>query len=85
MWNAAFKGSVLWPILGIIFLPFTTLFYVFLYAPGIGLTGWDWLWLALAVVCDLGHYAHTGYTNRQANPGYSSTPKTPTLPDNTAI
>ncbi len=38
MFNAAFGGSWLWPILGIIFLPFTTLMYVILFTPGIGLT-----------------------------------------------
>jgi hypothetical protein len=74
MFNTAFKGSWLWPVLGIIFLPLTTLFYVILYTPGIGLSGWDWLWIGLAVLLDLMHWAHTGYTNRQAIPGYSSTP-----------
>jgi hypothetical protein len=53
-------------VLGIIFLPFTTLFYVIMYTPGIGLRGWDWLWIFMAVLIDIGHWAHTGYTNRQA-------------------
>ncbi len=34
MFNAAFGGSWLWPILGIIFLPFTTLMYVILLDAG---------------------------------------------------
>ena len=37
--NRAF-GTFIIPLLGIVFLPFTTLLYVFLYIPGIGLTGW---------------------------------------------
>ena len=43
--NAAFDTWIL-PLLGIIFLPFTTLIYVVLYTPGIGLTGWDWFWVS---------------------------------------
>jgi hypothetical protein len=77
MFSTAFKGSWFWPMLGIIFLPLTTLFYVFMYTPGIGLRGWDWLWIALAVVLDIGHLGHTTWTNRQAIPGVSSTPSTP--------
>ena len=75
LFTAAFKGSWLWPVLGIIFLPFTTLFYVLLYTPGVGLTGWDWFWLVMAVFVDLSHYAQNAYQNRQAIPGMSaSTP-----------
>jgi hypothetical protein len=50
-------------ILGIIFLPFTTLMYVLLWQPG-GLVGFDWFWLALAVVIDVGGIVGTGYGNR---------------------
>src|SRR5215213_600545 len=67
---APFGGNYLWPILGIIFLPFTTLFYVIMWTPGIGLAGWDWLWLGIAVVMDLsnlaGHYAK--YREQKAAP-----------------
>ncbi len=72
MFNAAFGGSWFWPVLGIIFLPFTTLMYVILWSPGIGLTGWDWMWLILAVMLDLMHYGSTGYSNRNQIPGVSS-------------
>src|SRR5829696_5662034 len=37
--DAAFS-TFLWPLLGIIFLPFATLIYLLLYTPGRGLTGW---------------------------------------------
>ena len=37
--DAAFNTFIL-PLLGIIFLPFTTLIYVIVYVPGVGLTGW---------------------------------------------
>jgi hypothetical protein len=71
MFMAPFGGNFLWPILGIVFLPFTTLMYVFMWSPGIGLVGWDWLWLGLAVLLDIGHWGHTGWQNRNAIPGYS--------------
>lgn len=52
-------GSVLWPILGLIFLPFTTLVWLFLDQPPFGVTGFDWFWIGLAVILDLGHYGNT--------------------------
>lgn len=78
--SAAFNGSWLLPLLGVIFLPFTTLMYIIIWTPGVGIVGWDWFWLILAVVIDVGHWSHTAYTNRQAIPGYSSTPNTPSTP-----
>jgi hypothetical protein len=80
MFMAAFGGNYIWPILGIIFLPFTTLMYVILWSPGIGLTTWDWLWLVLAVVLDVMHWGQTAYSNRERIPGMSSTPSSPPPP-----
>ena len=74
MWSAAFGGSWLWPLLGVIFLPFTTIMYVILWSPGIGLTGWDWMWLILAVICDVMHYSSTAYQNKDQIPGMSTAP-----------
>lgn len=68
--SAAFGGNWLWPILGIIFLPFTTLLYVVLWSPDVGLIGLDWLWLAIAFVLDLSHVGGTGYVNRRRIPAY---------------
>jgi hypothetical protein len=74
MFSAAFNGSWFWPILGIIFLPFTTIMYVILWSPVVGLTTWDWMWLVLAVICDVMHYSSTAYQNKQYIPGVSTTP-----------
>jgi hypothetical protein len=52
--GAAFSGWIV-PLLGIIFLPFATLMYVILYTPGVGLIGWEWFWVILAAVLDVGH------------------------------
>ena len=54
--DAAFDTFLL-PLLGIMFLPFATLIYVLLYTPGRGLTGLDWLWVAVAGLFDLAHWA----------------------------
>lgn len=70
MFSAAFGGSWFWPLLGIIFLPFTTLMYVILWS-ATGLAGWDWLWLILAVVIDVMHYTSTAYSHRNQIPGYT--------------
>jgi hypothetical protein len=80
MFSAAFNGSWLWPLLGIIFLPFTTLMYVILWTPAVGLSGWDVLWLVMAVFLDVSHWAHTGFTNRNQIPGYKTAPSTPAAP-----
>lgn len=58
--SAAFD-TVLIPLLGIIFLPFTTLLFLIMYTPGVGLTGWDWLWLGIAVVLDVGNLGASSY------------------------
>jgi hypothetical protein len=71
-WQTAFNswpgGSLwfIWPILGIIFLPWATLMFVIV-APG-GINGFDWVWLALAVGADIFTYA--GGAGRRRIPGY---------------
>jgi hypothetical protein len=65
-------GTIIWPLLGFVFLPFTTLLYVLLFTAGPGIEGWDWLWLAGAVFLDLGHYGATAYANRDKVPGLGS-------------
>ena len=62
-WDAAFGGPLV-PILGLIFLPFTTLMYVILFTPGSGLSGLDYLWLLLAVAIDVYGWGASAYSNR---------------------
>jgi hypothetical protein len=56
--DAVFDSWV-FPLLGLIFLPFTTVMWLLLGAPPQGVEGFDWFWIALAVFLDLGHYAST--------------------------
>src|SRR5688572_23390245 len=67
--DAAFNTFIL-PLLGIIFLPFTTLIYVIVYVPGVGLTGWGFIWVIIALLLDIGHWG-VGYTQRDQLPGRS--------------
>jgi hypothetical protein len=56
--DAVFDTWIL-PLLGLIFLPFTTLMWLFLGAPPEEVQGLDWLWVGLAVLLDLTHYGST--------------------------
>jgi hypothetical protein len=61
--NHAFHGGWILPLLGILFLPITTLTYVLVYYISGSVTGWGWLWVALAILVDL---AANSYPARQA-------------------
>ena len=61
--------SWIWPVLGLIFLPWATLMWVVI-APG-GILWWEWLFLILALVVDIGAYTGGGYGNKDRIPGMS--------------
>jgi hypothetical protein len=70
-WQAAFSNFTgglwwIWPVLGLVFLPWTTIMFVIV-SPG-GVVGWDWLWVGLMVVGDIASY--TGGLGRKRVPGY---------------
>ena len=65
--NLSAFDSFIWPVLGIIFLPWTTLMYVIIF-PG-GIEGLDWLWMGVAVFFDVAWYAGGGFGNRDRIPG----------------
>jgi hypothetical protein len=63
--DRAFTGRIV-PLLGFIFLPFTTLMYVLVYETARkGPNALGWALVALAFFIDLGAYGGTGYTNRR--------------------
>jgi hypothetical protein len=69
-WDSAFS-SWLWPILGIIFLPWTTIMWVAV-APFGNLGGTDWIWIVFGIFLDLLSFASSGYRGRQQYYGSSS-------------
>lgn len=68
-WDRAFD-TWFWPLLGFIILPWTLLMYVAVRPGGFG--GFDWIWIAFAVLADLSMYAGGGYGNRDRMPAYAS-------------
>ena len=54
----------LWPLLGLIVLPWTTLFYILVAAPTGEITFWGWLMVALGFLTDLSGHAQS-YANRE--------------------
>ncbi len=61
--NAAFEG-ILIPLLGFLFLPFTTLAYILVWNAQSGVSGAAWLLVGGGLLFDLGTYALSRYASR---------------------
>jgi hypothetical protein len=69
--------NAIFGILGIIFVPWTSLMYVIVF-PG-GITGFDWLWLGISLFADLSSYGSSAYGGKkQMSSPKPATPTTPT-------
>lgn len=78
--NLAFNTFII-PCLGFLFLPITTLVYVWLVqGAGNSIQGLDWVWLILALLMDIATLGSAGYANRNRLPGGTTTPSTPQTP-----
>ena len=62
--DRAFSTGII-PLLGLIFLPFTTLIYAIAWVPGVHLGNGRWVWVAIAFTIELIGYAGTARTNRE--------------------
>jgi hypothetical protein len=69
-WALVWSGGWIAPLLGIIFVPYTTVMYMLVWKPT-GIEGWDWLWIVLGLFIDITHWSQ-GYLNRKQVPGYST-------------
>jgi hypothetical protein len=67
-WQTVWRGDWFVPLLGIVFLPFTTVMYMLVWSPT-GIQGWDWLWIVLGVILDINKWAQIA-NNRKGIPGY---------------
>ena len=67
-WQIVWQNNFLLPLLGIIFLPFTTVMYMLAWSPAVAgggnIEGWDWLWIILGLILDIGKWGQI-LTNRQ--------------------
>lgn len=59
--------SFIWPLLGLFFLPYTTLAYSLVFVPGVGVVGWRWFWVALGLILDLASYSGGGASRKKAS------------------
>lgn len=67
-WPIVWGGDFLWPLLGILFVPYTTVMYMLVWDPA-GFAGTDWLWIGLGLFLDVAHWGQTA-ANRKQVPGY---------------
>ena len=70
-WDRVWQGAWLWPLLGIVFLPFTTIMYMLVWTP-LGVQGWDWMWIILGFFLDLMKWSQVA-ANRNRIPSYPVT------------
>jgi hypothetical protein len=59
-------SSFVGPLLGLAFLPFTTIIYVLLFP----VVGFEWFWVGLGFVLDLSSYAASAARNRGQIEGF---------------
>ena len=67
-WDVVWGGNWFWPLMGIIFLPYTTVMYILAWGPA-GIQGWDWMWIILGLMLDIMKWAQIA-ANRKGIPGY---------------
>jgi hypothetical protein len=61
--DAAFDTWI-WPLLGLLFLPWTTLAYVIVWSPVVGVDGEEWIVVALGFVADVVTYSARAAASR---------------------
>jgi hypothetical protein len=60
----------IWPLLGLIFVPWTLLMYAIIGYDGIA--GFDWVWLGLALFFDIASHTGGAYGNKDRFSGLSA-------------
>jgi len=81
-WDLVFDTWI-WPVLGIIFAPYTTIMYLLLWNPTTGISGFGWIWIAMGVFLDVMKWSQI-VNNRRGIPGYPSEEPTPAEPARTS-
>ena len=68
-WPIVWQGDWLVPLLGISFLPYTTIMYMLVWTRT-GVQGWDWIWILLGLFLDITQWIQSA-NNRKNMPGYT--------------
>ena len=68
-WQVVWRGDFFVPLLGIIFLPYTTIMYMLVWTLT-GVQGWDWIWILLGLFLDITQWIQSA-NNRRNVPGYT--------------
>jgi len=64
-WSLTFQSAIV-PMIGFLFLPWTTIMYVLVF-PG-GIEGLDWIWLGFGLFFDIASYSGSAFGNRDQTP-----------------
>ena len=67
-WNVVWQGNWFLPLMGIIFLPYTTIMYLLVWRPT-GISGFDWVWIGLGLLLDIMKWSQIA-ASRRGIPGY---------------
>ena len=69
-WVIVWQNNFLWPLLGIIFLPYTTVMYMLAWSPAVAgggnIEGWDWLWIILGLILDIAKWGQILANRKEA-------------------
>jgi len=58
-------SAVFWPIVGLIFAPWTTLFFLFAQLGTPGVAGWDYVLIVIGILLDLASYSGNAWKGRK--------------------
>lgn len=62
--DRAFTGFLI-PLLGLLFFPYATLFYVLVWTPGLGLNGLEWVFVIFGFLLDVAHIVGGSVSRRR--------------------
>jgi hypothetical protein len=65
-WPLVWKDEWLLPLLGILFLPYTTIMYLLTWTLLGGIEGWDWMWIILGLFLDVMKWTQIIANRKQA-------------------
>lgn len=71
-WFQRVFDTAFWPIVGIIFAPWTLLFYTISMVGGQNVVGWDYVLIVIGILLDVATHGGGIWRNRKRVPGYSS-------------